>query len=183
MNPRADRASGLNDQRHRFVLSGVWQLNYANDLPKAAQYVVGGWEVSSIFTAQSGQPFSGLVNFDLNNDGNSRSERTPGLGRDTFYSPGTYRVDSRFTKNFPIWESVKLQMFVEAFNIVNRFNVFNIRNTQFARSTSAAACGTTPTPCLVPQSTGNTAFRLPAATSAVDLNGARIFQLGAKITF
>jgi hypothetical protein len=183
LNPRADRGSGVNDQRHRFVASGIWDLNYANKLPKAAQYVAGGWQISTIFTLQSGQPYSGLVNFDLNNDGNSRSERTPGIGRDTFYSPVTYRLDPRFTKTFSIWESVKLQTFVEAFNIFNHFNKFNIRNTQFSRSTSAAVCGVGVPQCLVPQSAGATAFGLPTSTSVVDLDGARIFQLGAKITF
>lgn len=183
LKPRVDRGNGVNDQRHRFVASWIWELNYANNLAKPLQWVVGGWEISSIFTAQSGQPYSGLVNFDLNNDGNSRSERTPGQARDTFYTPATYRLDPRFTKDFHIWESVKLQAFVEAFNIFNRFNVFNVRNTQYSRSASAAVCGVGVPQCLVPQTAGVTAFGLPASTSQVDLDGARIFQLGAKITF
>jgi hypothetical protein len=182
LNPRADRGNGVNDQRHRLVASMIWQLDYANRFAAPVRFVLGGWEISSIFTAQSGQPYSGLVNFDLNNDGNSRSERTPGTGRDTFVTPATYRLDPRFTKNFPITERVKLQTFVEAFNILNHFNVFNVRNTQFSRSSSPAVCGAAPQ-CLVPQNTGATAFGLPTSTSVVDLDGARIFQLGAKITF
>jgi hypothetical protein len=183
LNPRADRGNGVNDQRHRLVLSGIWQLKYADNLPKVAKAVLGGWEISSIFTAQSGQPYSGLINADLNNDGNSRSERTPGLGRDTFVTPATFRLDPRFTKNFQLHERAKMQLFVEAFNIFNHFNVYNQRNTQYALSTAAATCGAGVPQCLVPQTTGTTAFGLPTTTFAQDLDGARIFQLGAKISF
>jgi hypothetical protein len=76
-----------------------------------------------------------------------------------------------------------MQLFVEAFNIFNHFNVYNQRNTQYAVSTSAATCGAAVPQCLVPQTTGTTAFGLPTTTFAQDLNGARIFQLGAKISF
>jgi hypothetical protein len=175
-NIRADRAAGVNDQRHRFVLSGVWDLNYANDLPRAARAILGGWQVSGILTAQSGQPYSGLVNFDLNNDGNPFTDRTPGLGRNTFYKPATVSFDPRVTRNVRLSERVKLQFIWEAFNVFNRANVTRVRTTQYAyaastAAASAATCGIAGTPRLVPQNTGLTAFG-PTATS-----GPRIMQL------
>ncbi len=113
-----------------------------------------------------------MVNFDLNGDGNSCSDRTPGVGRNTFRLPNTYSVDPRVTKTFPIYERMKVQFLFEAFNIFNRTNISDVNRTQFSRSASAAACVLTTAPCLVPQSN----FAL-ANTSA----GPRIIQLAAKI--
>jgi hypothetical protein len=177
-NPRADRAAGANDQRHRFVLSGIWDLNYAHQLPKTAKAILGGWEVSGILTVQTGQPYSGLVNFDLNNDGNSSNEKTPGLGRDTFYLPATVSFDPRVTRNMKLTEHAKLQFIWEAFNVFNRPNVTGVRTTQFSHSTLPAICGIAGAPCLVPQNNGLSAFGTPTATS-----GPRIMQLSAKFVF
>jgi len=176
-NPRADRAAGINDQRHRLVMSGIWELSYANDLPAIPKAILGGWEVSGILTAQTGQPYSGLINFDLNNDGNSATDRTPGLGRDTFYLPSTVSFDPRVTRNVQLTERTKLQFIWEAFNVFNRFNITGVRTTQFSRSTSALLCGIA-IPCLVPQNTGLSAFGTPTTTS-----GPRIMQLSVKIVF
>jgi hypothetical protein len=176
--PKGDRGPGSNDQRHRFVLSGVWELNYANRMRGAAKTLLADWQFSGIFTAQSGQPYSGLVNFDLNNDGNALSDRTPGLGRNTFYAPATVSLDPRFTRNVQINERATLQIICEAFNVFNHGNVTAMRTTQFARNNSPTACGLAGTPCLVPQDSGLGAFGTPAATS-----GPRILQLAIKILF
>lgn len=177
-NPRVDRAPSVSDQRHRFVLSGVWQLNYAKRLRPASRAILAGWELSEILTAQSGLPYSGLVNFDLNNDGNSATDRTPGLGRNTFYLPTTVSLDPRVTRNLHFTEHVRLQLIWEAFNVLNHSNISGVRTTQFSRSTSAAVCGIAGTPCLVPQNIGAAAFGTPTATS-----GPRIMQLAAKLLF
>ncbi len=177
-NPRLDRAAGNSDQRHRFILSGVWQLNYAKGLRSAPKAILGGWELSEILTAQSGLPYSGLVNFDLNNDGNSATDRTPGLGRNTFYLPRTVSLDPRVTRNVHLTERARLQFIWEAFNVLNDANISGVRTTQFSRSTSASVCGIAGTPCLVPQDIGATAFGTPTATS-----GPRIVQLALKLVF
>ncbi len=177
-NPRLDRAAGNSDQRQRFILSGIWQLNYAKSLRPATKAILGGWELSGILTAQSGLPYSGLVNFDLNNDGNSVTDRTPGLGRDTFYLPTTVSLDPRVTRNLQFTERVRLQFIGEAFNALNHGNISGVRTTQFSRSTATTVCGIAGTPCLVPQNIGATAFGTPTATS-----GPRIMQLAVKFLF
>ena len=182
-NPHADRSAGINDQRHRFVLSGIWELDYAKRFPSVSKAILGGWELSGILTAQSGQPYSGLVNSDLNNDENSATDRAPGLGRDTFYLPTTVSFDPRVTRNVQLTERVKLQIMWEAFNVFNHANVTGVRTTQYAyvaptAATSAATCGIAGTPCLVPQNTGLSAFGTPTATS-----GPRIMQLSARFVF
>lgn len=177
-NPRADRGSGVNDQRHRFALSGVWELRYADRLPRTACAILGGWQLSGIFTAQSGLPYSGMLNFDLNNDGNNNNDRMPGLGRNTFRLPGSVSLDPRVTKNLPIRENVRLQFIAEAFNVFNHGNITAVRTTQFSQSTSPAICGIAGAPCLVPQNLGLFAFGTPTATS-----GPRIVQIAAKLVF
>jgi hypothetical protein len=183
LHPRVDRASGFNDQRHRLVLSGIWELNYANRFNGPAKAILGGWELSFILTAASGQPYEGLVGSDLNNDSNRFTDRLPNEGRDRFTLPATWSLDPRFLKNINITERAKLQLFVEAFNIFNHFNVPAVKNTEWLVNSSGQ---------LVANTTGVNAFGLPTSPGGgsnypfgapLNLNGARIFQLGAKIGF
>jgi hypothetical protein len=183
--PRADRASGQNDQRNRFVVSGIWNLDsYTRGMSAAPRFLFGGWELSGIFTAQSGQPYSGLVAGDLNNDGNLRTARFPGLGRDTFYLPRNVSLDPRITKDLRLRESVKLQLILEAFNVFNKNNVFAVSTTQYSFSTSTTTCGVTP-----PFPAGVIGCLLPSATFGTQTTASntpispRIVQLGAKFIF
>jgi hypothetical protein len=179
LNIRADRAAGINDQRHRFVLSGVWDLNYAQGLDRIGRAILGGWELSGIFTAQSGQPYSGLLGFDLNNDSNSRTDRLPGLGRDTFYLPKQVTLDARVTRNVRLTEQTRLQFIAEAFNLFNHPNIIGVNTIYFSRSTSPAVCGIAGTPCLAP----NPSFRSPTTTFLPPIAGPRIVQLAMKFIF
>lgn len=174
LNFRDDRASGINDQRQRLVVSGVWQLNYVSpDASPVVRGILGGWELSGIFTAQTGQPVTALVSADLNRDGNNQSDRQPELGRDTFRVPKIVSLDPRVTRNVKLGERVTLQFIGEAFNVFNRANITFVRTVAFARSTELATCGVASIPCLVPQSN----FRAP--TSANE----RILQLAIKLNF
>jgi hypothetical protein len=173
-NPRADRSTGVNDQRHRFVLSGVWQMAYANRLPRLAKTIFSGWQISGILVAQSGQPYSGLVDFDLNNDGNDATDRTPGLGRNTFYIPGSVSLDARVSRDVPLKEHVKLQFIWEAFNLFNHSNVADVQRTQHSVSFDPTDCRIARTPCLVPvRDFGAPLAYLPA----------RIMQIAVRLTF
>ena len=140
LNMRDDRAPSGNDQRHRLVVSGVWDLNYIDPAAsRVARAILGGWSTSYILTAQSGQPYTATIGFtDLNNDGNTRNDRVPGLGRNTFRLPNTWSLDPRITRDVPLRERVKLQFIAEAFNVFNRLNLTNtptgapVRTAQFA---------------------------------------------------
>ena len=176
--PANDRGLGVADARHRFVLSGVWELRYADRLPRAARLIFGGWESSWILAVQSGLPYSGGVSFDLNNDGNALSDRTPAQSRDIFRAPSTISWDQRFTRNFRLTEHLNLQFIWETFNLLNRANYTDPRTTQSVRSTSLAVCGIAGSPCLVPQNTGLTAFGIPT-----DSTGPRVMQFAAKVVF
>jgi hypothetical protein len=175
---RQNRGPSPSDRRHRFVLSGVWNLHYADGLSQPAKATLSGWEFSGILTVQSGLSYSGMVNFDLNNDGNAATDRTPGTGRNAYYRPATITLDPRLTRTAVLNERFRMQFIVEAFNVFNRTNISAVRTTQYARSTSASVCGIAGTPCLVPQNTGTTAFGVPTGTL-----GPRIMQLALKLLF
>ncbi len=72
-NPNLDRSNSLFDQRHRFVLSGVYQSgNQGND---AKGKLLSNWTTSIILEWASGRPFNIVVGSDQNFDFSSTTDR------------------------------------------------------------------------------------------------------------
>lgn len=132
------------DFPHVFSFENVYDLpwgrgrSYMSDLPKALDYVIGGWTLNSIFRVQSGSPFDvrkdgRLVN--LTGDAyTGRKDRTPWINRSSFTIPATglgnlkrnslrgpanYQWNLGISKDFHFTETAKLQFRTEAFNILN----------------------------------------------------------------
>jgi hypothetical protein len=119
---RDERGRGNADTPHRYVASGLWDLDYfkSNNL---ARVFFGGWQVSGIFQAASNLPFSArLGRVDLNNDGNRDSDRAPSTTRNSFRKGYFVSLDFRTTKTFYFTERVRLQLIGEFFNLFNRVN-------------------------------------------------------------
>jgi hypothetical protein len=63
------------DLRHRFVVSYVWELPFGQgkkfgaSLPRAADLVLGGWQVSGITLLRSGEAYTASLSFDQTNTG------------------------------------------------------------------------------------------------------------------
>ncbi|HYI94113.1 MAG TPA: hypothetical protein VEX68_11255, partial [Bryobacteraceae bacterium] len=57
-NRRLEYGPSEFDITHRFVLSGVWQLPFARNASRGVKMLLGGWEFSPIFTAQTGLPLT-----------------------------------------------------------------------------------------------------------------------------
>ena len=57
-NPALDRGDADFDGRHRFVLSGIWDVPFAKDTKGVFRHILHGWEVAPIFVATTGNPFS-----------------------------------------------------------------------------------------------------------------------------
>jgi hypothetical protein len=94
----------------RVVASGAYSIN-------------SFLQVSGIYRGRGGYAFdprSGNT-FDLNGDGNF-NDRTPTLTRNSFRGPATHMVDARFAYTLRRG-SRRLQLAVEAFNVLNRNNV------------------------------------------------------------
>ena len=83
------------------------------------------FQVSGIFRAQSGFRFSRTATGFVDPDGNGSVngiDLGPGAGRNAFTAPAFVNLDMRFTKRFDIGDRVKVDLFVEFFNLLNRQN-------------------------------------------------------------
>ena len=152
-NARADYGPSDYDARHRFVLSGIYQL------PFHGNRAVSGWELSVITTAQSGNPLQPVapegifpgVNLRPNVSGSlgvtggptqwfadpaafsapctslgGVTTCSPGdMGRNSVIGPSFVNTDLSLLKNTKITEAVNLQFRAEAFDIFNHPNFGN----------------------------------------------------------
>ena len=160
----ADRTAGNNDQRHRLVLSGIYDTIGVDRLQGFMGTLVKNWSFSVIFTAQSGQPYTARVGaVDLNGDGNTRNDIAPGTVRNQFRLSSLVTFDPRIARDIPIGPA-RLQLIWEAFNLFNRDNINGVDTTYYS------VVGTT--------LTSSTTFGRPLSSS-----GERIMQLAAKVTF
>jgi len=70
-NLAAERGPSTFDRTHYFVFSGIWELpigrgkSLAKDIPRVADLFIGGWQLSGIYSAFSGAPFS--INYECGN--------------------------------------------------------------------------------------------------------------------
>jgi outer membrane receptor protein involved in Fe transport len=164
-NFNADDAPGSNDQRHRVVFSGLWDLAWWKGSTGAMKYLADGWSLSWIASWQSGQPYSKTITNDVNRDGNTRNDIVPG-SRNSVYLPSVFNIDLRIDKRIPLTSGLNLDLIAEAFNLLNRDNI-NLQRS--ALYTYDQASGT-----LIPQA------NFGQGIGALDN---RIVQLAAKLTF
>jgi outer membrane receptor protein involved in Fe transport len=167
----ADDTIGDLDARHRVVLSGVWDLGDHGS--GFTGLLASGWTLSGVFIVQSGQPYSALVNGDLNGDGNTRNDRAPGFARNSFRLPTQVSFNPRISKRIPIGP-VGLELIAEAFNLFNRTNLIGVQQNYYnfagGQLTRVKTFGT---PC---------GGSLPCTALAAS-SGPRTYQLAAKLTF
>jgi hypothetical protein len=161
----ADRAPGNNDQRHRFVASAIYSSNgFASRFDGLAQALLSDWTLSTIFTAQTGQPFSAYASTDINRDNNRFNDLAPGTTRNEFRLPASVSLDPRIARDIRLGDEMRLTLIWEAFNLLNRANynvvnnvLYNVVGTQLRENT------------LFGQTTGQT--------------DPRIMQLAMKLSF
>ena len=122
-NRRAERGDANFDVRHRFVYSAIWDLPIFRGREN-----LGGWQIASIGTFQTGQPYSVLLCCDSNLDGNLTERVGPGAsnpgatGRNNYRAPGINTVDLALTKHFKFAERHRFELRGEMFNAFNRSN-------------------------------------------------------------
>jgi len=151
LNLRLDRSLSSFDQRHRMVLSGVFQSSAGNVLLK-------NWVLAPIFVAQSGRPFNLLLNIDANADGRSQSDRPGQAGRYTGRGEPFYSFDLRVGRRLFANDRRFLELTFEAFNLFNRTNFLGVNNVLGAACTTSD--GASFTPCTVAGSVPLTNYNL-----------------------
>jgi outer membrane receptor protein involved in Fe transport len=129
-----ERANSNQDVRHRFI------ANFTAIGPKDT--FVRNFEFSSIITLQSGRPFTEFVGFDANGDTNPVTDRVGDEPRNSYYGDPLYSWDLRLSRYFQIRERLRMDLMVDAFNVLNRPNVDEVTSVYGA----AVFCGNGPIP-------------------------------------
>ncbi len=150
----AQRGPSDSNVPRRFVFSTTWDVPFGHGhrfaSTGASAAILGGWEVSGIWTAQDGDPFTLALSVDNANVGNTNWPNrvcsgklsnptlqnyfnqscftTPPIytfgnaGRNVLYGPGEDNVDFAVHRFFPVphVERMKLEFRAELFNLFNR---------------------------------------------------------------
>ncbi|MCW5983101.1 MAG: TonB-dependent receptor [Bryobacteraceae bacterium] len=159
-----NRGRSSNDRTHIMTLNGIYELpfgkgrRYLSGAPKAANIILGGWQVSAIYAFISGAPLSvNVPGATLGNGWGTRADLVgdpdvPDAGPARWFNPaafaaparytfgnsalglldgpGVHSIDTALSKNFYVTEGRYLQFRWEMFNMPNHVN-YNNPNTTF----------------------------------------------------
>jgi hypothetical protein len=165
LQPNLERGRGNADVTHRFVFSGIWDIDYGKVYQNAvARQLTSGFQFAIISNVQTGRALTATVGGDPNGDLNTSTDRPPTIGRNAIIGPNFMTADIRVSKNIPLGERVGLRLIFEAFNVTNRANYSTINTAQYSFSGGVF--------------TPNASFLQRTATF-----DPRILQLAAKISF
>jgi hypothetical protein len=151
-NLSANRASSNFDVQQRFVLSGLYQFPFGKSAG-VVNHIIRDWQVSGIYSAQGGQPFTVTLNVDPTASGATAhpnrlrdgalpaDQRSVGAwfditafaaptcpcfgnsGRGILRGPGLMNLDISLVRDFRFKERFRLQARAEAFNLFNHPNL------------------------------------------------------------
>ena len=152
-NLAAQRGSSNFDIRQRFVISGVFSSQWGKNTTNFSGKVIRNWQVSGIYSAQTGNPFTVTQSVDPTASGaaarpNRIADGTlPGekrsigkwfdtsafstvtcvcfgnSGRNILRAPGFMNLDLSLMREFPIRERMRFQFRAEGFNLFNHPNL------------------------------------------------------------
>jgi outer membrane receptor protein involved in Fe transport len=131
-NRSLEYANSNQDVRQRFV------TNFSIEGPKDSWF--RNFTFSNIVTLQTPRPFTLFVGFDANGDTNPVTDRVGTAARNTYYGDDLYSWDLRLSRYFQIKERLRLDLMVDAFNVLNRPNVDEVTSVYGA----AVFCGPVP---------------------------------------
>jgi hypothetical protein len=144
---QTSRAPSALDQRHRANVFFVYQPDPVKTGHAFTNGLVNHWLLSSIFTAETGRPYSPVINVGslfftnpadgltyngfggLLGQGNGTGNFVPTLGRDSVYGTNNFRWDLRISRAFQVTEKLRVEIFAEGFNILNHSNFNGFNNT------------------------------------------------------
>ncbi len=195
------------DVRSRFVGTLVARSNFPIG-NKFAAYAANGWLLSGTYTAQSGEPITATVSGSISyltggalgtpgralttDAGATNAAFTSGPGarvpdfiarRNAFTGPGIHNLDSRLSREFPIFERYHIELAAEAFNLANHRNILSVNTALVAYTApSAAAAAAGSVGSLGPLPASSAQFGTPSSTSNV-VYSARQLQLLGRFIF
>jgi hypothetical protein len=122
-------------QRHRFTLTGVWELPYRSrqDGNAVTRALLADWVLATSWRLRSGSPENPEVGSDVNVDGNSGTDRPivdgKELTRNSYFGADYAVIDLRLSKRVRTGGRTSLLLIAEAFNLLNRVNYAGINTT------------------------------------------------------
>jgi hypothetical protein len=151
---RMNRGNSLTDVRHAYVLSSTWEIpvgkgkKFLSGAGKPVDALLGGWQLSAIFSRTTGEPFTVTTSGGITNaggadrpnriaDGTLSSGRSidrwfdlsaftvqpnytyGNSGRNILFGPSLTNIDFLLAKAFKLTERFNLQFRAEAFNATN----------------------------------------------------------------
>ena len=154
-----ERSLDNQDVPHRFVASGLYELpfgrgqKFGSGMPKALDYIFGGWGVGSIVTWSSGRPYSATIGGNPANTGSHGVVNRPNVAGDPYpdgrertlqedfvtdvfsrqqdFSIGTLGRNTMRQRSFFNWDFSALKDFdiTEDLRLQFRFESFHFTNT------------------------------------------------------
>ena len=161
-----DKGPNLLDIRHNFAGSIVANPTFALD-NRVLGAILNNNQVGLMIQINSGLPFNISSNRDLNLDG-SGSDRPLFVGRNSMYLPARYNFDMRYSRFFPVWKAVRVEMVAEFKNL---FNIVQTQNVLASTPVDATGKPINPIPTSAKDFTASGGFEQ------------REFQLGFKVHF
>ncbi|MDE3169870.1 MAG: TonB-dependent receptor [Acidobacteriota bacterium] len=143
-NLAAERALSDFDQRHKLVIAGVLEGPAQGDSLSAR--ILSGFQLSPIFTYNSGHPFNLLAYSDVNGDRHYTNDRPIGARRNTGLGPDMINFDLGLSWRYKLDESKSVKFLVQSFNLFNRTNFASVNNVvgpYFGLPTVAGGSGAT----------------------------------------
>jgi hypothetical protein len=113
--PRDDWGRSDNDQRHRLVLAGSVTAPF-------------GIQLAYVYSYASAPPFNIQTGGDRNNDTNA-NDRPVGVGRNTGEGFDAATLDLRAARGITVRGRHRIELMVDAFNVLNRTNFLIPNNT------------------------------------------------------
>jgi hypothetical protein len=196
-NLQSERALSSFDLRHRVTVNAIYELNFlSNALSSWPRRLTDGWQLSGIYTGESGLPITPFLSVDSSGTGelNDRpdlvgdpnsaprtasvwfnkaafAQPAPGTfgnaGRNVIIGPDLHSVDLSVNKLTKLAERTSLQFRAEIINAFNRAN-FSLPSVDF-NSGAFGAISETPD--------------VTAGNPRLGEGGPRVIQFGLKILF
>ncbi len=161
MNSQLDRSNSNFDQRHRFVISGVFDSPWTSSHRGLLGHLLAHWSLSPTIELSSGRPYNLLTLNDRTYINSSSTTRpsvvpagTPGsflspdgkvglveppigsvgnLGRNVYRTNAFASIDLRVTRSFPFGEGHRVDLSVDIFNLSNRVSIREV-DTSFTQA-------------------------------------------------
>lgn len=121
-DPASEFGPSYPDQRHRLLASGILRS------PSGDSPWLRNWTLAFTARLGSGHPYSRLLGYDANQNGDPASDRPAGYGRNSETTPWTRAVDLRLSRSFLI-EATRLELVLDCFNLFNTGNAAQVQNS------------------------------------------------------